>query len=200
MHRKPIGFEQFDYRITRPGHPSEITTLIAVRKAIRRNQANKKHYVLLTYALTVSKSGTGSGTVTSSPSGINCGATCSASFNYNTARHPDRRRLHRLDLRRLERAGCSGTGTCTVPMTAAQSVTATFTLNTYALTVTKAGAGSGTVTSAPTGITCGATCSASFNYNTNVVLTAAASTGSTFNGWSGNAAVQLRHRHLHRFR
>src|SRR5262249_45965302 len=32
------------------------------------------------YALSVSRSGTGTGTVTSSPAGINCGATCSASF------------------------------------------------------------------------------------------------------------------------
>ncbi|MBF0338104.1 MAG: hypothetical protein HQL05_09755 [Nitrospirae bacterium] len=33
------------------------------------------------YKLTINKSGTGSGTVTSSPSGINCGMTCSASYN-----------------------------------------------------------------------------------------------------------------------
>ena len=32
------------------------------------------------HTLTVAKAGTGSGTVTSSPAGINCGATCSASF------------------------------------------------------------------------------------------------------------------------
>ncbi len=32
------------------------------------------------FLLKVEKSGTGGGTVTSSPSGINCGATCEASF------------------------------------------------------------------------------------------------------------------------
>ena len=51
--------------------------------------------------------------------------------------------------------GCSGTGTCVVTMSAARTVTANFTLNTYTLTVNKTGAGSGTVTSAPTGIDCG---------------------------------------------
>src|SRR5439155_65795 len=37
-----------------------------------------------TLALTVSKTGTGSGTVTSSPAGISCGTTCSASFTSGT--------------------------------------------------------------------------------------------------------------------
>jgi hypothetical protein len=67
-------------------------------------------------------------------------------------------------------------------------VTATFTLNAYALTVNKAGAGNGTVTSAPSGIDCGATCTANFGYNTVVTLTAAASTGSTFTGWSSGCS------------
>jgi hypothetical protein len=58
-------------------------------------------------------------------------------------------------------------------------------LNTYTLSVTKAGTGSGTISSNPPGISCGTTCSASFNYNTAVTLTAAASTGSTFTGWGG---------------
>ncbi|TAK09640.1 MAG: HYR domain-containing protein [Candidatus Manganitrophaceae bacterium] len=36
------------------------------------------------FTLTITQSGTGSGTVTSSPAGINCGATCSASFAAGT--------------------------------------------------------------------------------------------------------------------
>jgi uncharacterized repeat protein (TIGR02543 family) len=71
--------------------------------------------------LTVTKSGTG--TVTSSPAGINCGSTCSASFATNSSVT-------------LTASGgtftgwsgaCSGTSTtCTVSMTQARSVTATF--------------------------------------------------------------------------
>jgi hypothetical protein len=38
-----------------------------------------------TFALTVVKSGSGAGTVTSSPAGIDCGATCSADFPAGTA-------------------------------------------------------------------------------------------------------------------
>ena len=39
----------------------------------------------LSFTLTVSKAGTGSGTVTSSPAGINCGSTCSAPFDLGTS-------------------------------------------------------------------------------------------------------------------
>lgn len=53
------------------------------------------------------------------------------------------------------------------------------------LTVVNAGTGSGTVTSNPAGISCGSSCSASFNSGTSVVLTAAAAAGSTFTSWSG---------------
>lgn len=55
------------------------------------------------------------------------------------------------------------------------------------LFVSKAGTGGGTVTSAPGGISCGATCSASYASGTSVILTAAA-VGSTFTGWSGGCA------------
>jgi|GEM_PF-2430869 len=56
---------------------------------------------------------------------------------------------------------------------------------TVALTVAKAGNGTGTVTSSPAGINCGGTCSANFNSGTQIVLTAAASAGSSFAGWAG---------------
>jgi pro-kumamolisin-like protein/PASTA domain-containing protein/IPT/TIG domain-containing protein/List-Bact-rpt repeat protein len=55
----------------------------------------------------------------------------------------------------------------------------------FALTVHKVGNGKGTVTSAPAGISCGATCSHEFAQETSVTLTAKASRGSTFAGWSG---------------
>jgi Metallo-peptidase family M12/Glucodextranase, domain B/Divergent InlB B-repeat domain len=54
-----------------------------------------------------------------------------------------------------------------------------------ALTVGRAGNGTGTVTSNPTGIDCGATCIANFSYYAQITLTAAASSGSVFSGWSG---------------
>jgi len=79
-----------------------------------------------TFTLTVTKAGNGSGTVTSSPPGINCGATCSAVYDSGTV----------VTLTATADAGSTVTGgsgcdavsgtTCTVTMSAARAVTATF--------------------------------------------------------------------------
>lgn len=53
------------------------------------------------------------------------------------------------------------------------------------LTVTKSGSGSGIITSNPSGIDCGATCSATFATGTNGTLAATPDDGSAFTGWSG---------------
>ena len=53
------------------------------------------------------------------------------------------------------------------------------------LVVMTAGSGRGTVTSAPNGINCGATCSADFPPGTTVTLTVASDPTSSFTGWSG---------------
>jgi PKD repeat protein len=55
----------------------------------------------------------------------------------------------------------------------------------YTLTITKDGTGSGTVTSSPTGIDCGSTCSYPFDDATHVNISAAAADGSVFDSWSG---------------
>jgi len=55
------------------------------------------------------------------------------------------------------------------------------------LSITKAGAGSGSVSSYPPGIICGSRCSADFDSQSTVTLTAQAATGSHFAGWSGYA-------------
>ena len=131
------------------------------------------------FTLTVSETGTG--TVASVPAGINCGSTCSAPFDTGTL----------VTLTDTPAGGwlftgwggaCSGTGSCNVTMNAAKSVSATF-VQLFALSVSVSGSGS--VTSSPSGINCGATCSASFVSGTQVTLTASPATGSTFNGWSG---------------
>jgi len=41
-------------------------------------------FIVQSFDLTVNKSGTGTGTVTSVPTGINCGATCLFSYSFNT--------------------------------------------------------------------------------------------------------------------
>ncbi len=145
----------------------------------------------LTYVLTVTKPGTGAGTVTSSPSGINCGSTCSATYNSGTVVTLTAAATSPSTFGGWSGGVCSGTAaTCTVTMSQARSVTATFNpgTNTFALTVTKAGTGTGTVTSSPSGINCGSTCSASYTSGTVVTLTAAAATGSAFAGWSNGCS------------
>ncbi len=230
------------------------------------------------FALGVTKNGAGSGTVSSAPAGINCGAACSANFTSGT----------NVALTAVPASGssfagwggaCSGAGACNVTMNAAQSVTASFntvpqvgslslevtglpsgssaalgiagpggfnttrtiltgtgqnlsdvTVGTYTVTapnvtvgssvyapnaasqtanvsfgatvtvgvvytlsstptfplsVTKAGTGTGAVSSNPAGIDCGASCTANFNQNATVTLTATPAAGSSFASWGG---------------
>ena len=133
-------------------------------------------------AFALSVSDTGSGTVTSSPSGISCGTTCSAAFASGA----------QVTLNETPASGysftgwsgaCSGTGSCVVSMNAAESVSATFTQITYSLSVGVSG--SGTVTSSPSGISCGTTCSASYTGGMQVTLTETPASGWFFSGWSG---------------
>jgi hypothetical protein len=124
--------------------------------------------------------------VSSSPAGIACGATCSAGFDYGTSVTLTATPTTGSNFTGWSGGGCSGTGTCIVSMTAAKSVTATFTLQTRALSVSKGGVGSGSVGSSPAGITCGATCSFGFDYGTVVTLTATPNFGSVFTGWTGS--------------
>ena len=137
------------------------------------------------YTLTITKAGTGAGSVASVPSGISCGATCAAQFGGGTAVTLTATTSTGSTFTGWSGGGCSGTLTCVVDVTAATSVTATFTLNQETLTITKTGTGAGTVSSTPSGISCGATCSVGFAYGTSVTLTATAAVNSAFAGWSG---------------
>lgn len=141
-----------------------------------------------TFKLTVTKTGSGSGTVTSSPGLISCGSTCTATLDSGTL----------ISLIATPSVGhtfagwsgaCFGTGGCIVSMTSAKTVTATFNAVPKTLTVSKGGVGAGSVTSKPTGINCGTSCSSgskSFAVGTSVTLTATASSGNLFTGWSGD--------------
>jgi RHS repeat-associated protein/uncharacterized repeat protein (TIGR02543 family) len=177
---------------------------------------------LLPITLNVAKTGSGAGTVTSVPAGIDCGAVCSASFPQKLAAHQknDVRQEGKEGEEDLQRkdddededgpahkpavlvtltatpatgstfdgwtGACAGSAaTCTVTMEQTQNVTARFTLIPMTLNATKSGNGSGTIASLQTGIDCGATCSGIYDWGTSVTLAATATTGSTFTGWSG---------------
>ncbi len=54
------------------------------------------------------------------------------------------------------------------------------------LSVTKSGDGTGSITSNPTAVNCGTTCSASIQTGTSITLTATPASDSAFSGWSGD--------------
>lgn len=129
---------------------------------------------------------TGNGRLVSNPAGIDCAATCTASFADRTV----------VTLTPVPATGqvftawggaCVGAGTtCTLTLSQARSAAATFAAAppvTHLLGITLNGAGS--VRSDPVGIDCGSTCSAPFANGVEVTLTATPSTGQVFAGWSG---------------
>ncbi len=134
--------------------------------------------------LTVVKKGSGTGVVTSTPSGLDCGSTCQATFPPTVTLHASP--SSGSYFAGWSGGGCSGTNpSCTVNnLIADTTAVATFELQ-KTLTVTKTGAGSGLVTSTPSGIDCGSTCQATYTPGANVTLTATASPGSQFAGWTG---------------
>lgn len=142
-------------------------------------------FVPVVYTLAVTKSGFGSGVVTSSPAGINCGTDCSELYASGTIVTLSASPSPGSIFSGWTRGGCSGTGTCTVNMTMSVTVTAEFTQSFQPLSVVRTGAGMGTVVSSPAGISCGGDCSEAYPYGTVVSLTATPASGSFFNGWSG---------------
>ncbi|MCZ3389096.1 MAG: hypothetical protein LH645_08235 [Actinomycetia bacterium] len=80
--------------------------------------------------LSVTKNGTGAGSVASAPAGIDCGTTCTHAFDSGTT----------VDLTAAADAGstfsgwsgpCSGTGSCSIELNSAVEVFATFALKAY---------------------------------------------------------------------
>ena len=138
------------------------------------------------HQLTVVPAGSGSGSVSSTPPGIDCpSGLCAASFPAGqvilTAQAPAGSVFAGWS------GGCSGTGICTVNLLADAIVTATFNNApppTRTVTVTVDGAGS--VSSTPAGITCpSVACTAQISVSSQVTLTPNLTPGSVFAGWSG---------------
>jgi 6-phosphogluconolactonase (cycloisomerase 2 family) len=136
--------------------------------------------------LGVARIGSGSGTVTTEPSGIVCGAACSYAFGEG-----EKVKLMESPEPGSAFAGWSGAcsgreETCEVTMSEASEVKAAFiALPTFPLTVERTGTGAGVVTSEPSGIECEAACSHAFWKGEKVKLNENPQAGSTFAGWSG---------------
>lgn len=78
------------------------------------------------YTITILETGTGTGMVTSTPAGINCGTTCSAGYPAGTLVTLTATPASGSRFAGWSGGGCSGTSTCTVVGNGAVAVTATF--------------------------------------------------------------------------
>jgi uncharacterized repeat protein (TIGR02543 family) len=139
----------------------------------------------LGYDLTVTVGGSGGGTVTSNPPGINCSfGTCTKKYAENTSviltASPDANSVFSG-----WSVACLGTNpSCTVTMNGPKSVTATFTAG-YDLNVSLGGTGGGSITSNPSGIACPDDCSEKYAENSSVILAATPNASSVFTSWAG---------------
>jgi hypothetical protein len=130
----------------------------------------------------------GNGSVTSSPTGIDCGSDCSEVFDQG----------QQVELTATSAAGsifsswsgaCSGDSACNISMTQAQNVTANFVVESNdQVTLDVTISGSGSVTSSPVGIDCGSGCSEAFDKDQQVELTAVAAADYSFFEWTGACA------------
>ncbi len=134
----------------------------------------------------VDLTGSGDGTVTSSPSGLECGADCREPYTAGTGVTLTAAAATGSVFRGWSGGGCSGTNTCTLTMDQTRSVTALFVAR-HLLTVSATGSGSGSITGVPSGIDCGVDCSETLDEGTQVTLVATPDEGSVFRGWTGAA-------------
>lgn len=128
----------------------------------------------------------GSGHVTSSPAGIDCGFDCIEAYQAGAVIA-----LVPAPAAGSDFFGWGGDADCVdglVTMSADRACVAVFNRSgstPFPLTVLKIGTGTGSVVSAPAGITCGADCTEVYFSGTDVLLAALPGAGSTFVRWGG---------------
>ena len=144
------------------------------------------------YRLAIYRDGSGSGLVTSHPSGIDCdrhGDNCSHHFasgqTVTLSAAPSSASVFGGWSGCDRKIEADGAINCEVLMDEPRSVTVTFGELEHRLAVAKSGSGSGVVASVPAGIDCGSDCDATFADGTHVTMSAEPEGGSTFAGWSG---------------
>lgn len=142
------------------------------------------------FRLLVVLTGTGTGSVTSVPEGIDCGSDCLETYDAGTVVTLTAKPTPGSEFIGWNDA-CSGQGNpCTITMDNIRRVTARFEIY-YTLTAATSGDGNGVITSSPAGITCGFDCDEIYTKGTVITLNVAAAEGSVFNGWTGACAGQI---------
>jgi len=145
--------------------------------------------VVVGLPLVVAKAGSGEGTVSSDPAGIDCGTDCSERYLFGTTVTLTASASAGSAFVSWEGACASQGNPCTLTITAEESVTANF-APLFSLNVNMGGAGSGAVSSDPAGIDCGQDCSEAYVSGTTLTLTATPAAGSAFVSWEGACAGQ----------
>ncbi len=138
------------------------------------------------FAVSVNNVGPGDGRVVSTPAGIDCPGTCSASFDRDStvSLQATPEAGSQFDIWRDDCDGCPNP--CVLTVDSPKDVRARFILPQQSLTVSKVGTGAGLVGSMPAGIDCGSECTAAFPEDSMVTLTATPAMGSTFLGFEGD--------------
>ncbi|HWP00755.1 MAG TPA: S8 family serine peptidase [Methylococcus sp.] len=179
-----VSVSQIENALKETGTP--IADVQVVKPRIRVDEALAALLVAQGNAfLTLTKTGTGSGTVTSSPAGIACGADCKEAYPVGTVVT-----LTATPAAGSSFAGWSGDPDCadgSVTLNGDKICTATFTppvLRTLSTSVN----GNGAVTGP--GINCPGDCTENYPDGTGVALTATPAGGWQFSGWGGACAGQ----------
>jgi hypothetical protein len=137
-----------------------------------------------TVRLKIDLQGEGRGRVVSEPSGIDCGPTCSSEFEAGSQVTLTAQADDGSTFDGWSGGGCTGQEPCVVTLDEDTTVAASFKPAATAELAVRI-SGEGSVSSNPSGISCGLSCGASFELGSTVTLTASAADGSTFVGWQG---------------
>lgn len=138
--------------------------------------------------LTISKVGTGTGTVVSTPAGIHCGLTCNATYfqdSYVTLRATPASTSRFIGWYGSGAEACGTATTCRVQISVARQIAAQFDL-----VLVVGHNGNGKVISRDEGINCGSDCGQSYEQDKLVELTAMPDTGYGIATWSGCTNAQ----------
>ena len=123
------GNASFNATFTALPAGQSVVTATATDSAGNTSEFSQCVTASLPVAFTVVKNGAGSGTVTSSPAGINCGATCSASFGAGTTVTLSATPSSAAStFTGWLGSGCTGTAACATILSSAANVSATFAL------------------------------------------------------------------------
>ena len=151
--------------------------------------------------VTVSRTGSGAGSVTSTPGGISCGATCSAAFTVGSkpsfTAQPDPNSTFTGWGGDFAQAACAKSLTCAVTgdfgLFGPMNISANFELKQH-LTTGFTGTGLGSIVSTPAAIDCSnvnklaivtSVCSSDFDFNSTVNLKATPVSTALIAGWNG---------------